>query len=80
MVVAAQLVVAEMVASCARIGILCGQGALLQADKAVDELEDGARRVGSLHGPVEHRLVRVPGDFVVVLPDVCKHLHIDSGA
>ena len=41
MVVAAQLVVAEMVASCARVGILCGQGALLQADQAVDELEDG---------------------------------------
>lgn len=76
--VASELAVAEMVALAARIGDLCVQCAFLQAYEAVDKFEHGAWRVRSLYGPVEHRLVRVLDDLVIVLADVRQHAHIDS--
>ena len=76
--VASELAVAEMVALAARIGDLCVQCAFLQAYEAVDKFEHGAWRVRSLYGSVEHRLVRVLDDLVIVLADVRQHAHIDS--
>ena len=56
---ASELAAPEMVAHAARIMGVRSQDALLKSDQSVDKLEYGARRIGGLHGPVEHRLIRV---------------------
>ena len=63
-------------------GIAVGrhQHAFLQADQAVDQLEDRARRVGGHHRAVEHRLARVARDLAVVPADVAEHVHVDARA
>ena len=72
--------VAEMVALAARVGDFCVQGAFLKSDQAVHQLEHRSGRVRGLDRPVEHRLVGVLDDLVIVLADVRQHAHIDSRA
>ena len=52
----------------------------LQAYQGVDQFEDGTRRLGRLHGPVEHRSVGVGDQLVVVLVDLRQVGDVDSRA
>ena len=78
--VAAELVLAEVVALAARIGIFRFQHSFLEADEAVDQLEHRSRGIRGLDGSVEHWLVRVIHYLAVVLADVGQHLHVYAGA
>ena len=72
--------------SSVRIAVMAGvcvfrfENALLKAYKTVYEFENGAWRIWRLHGPVEHRLVRVAYDFAIVLSYVGEHFHVDARA
>ena len=77
---ASELVAPEMVAHAARIFSLRGEHSFLKSDKPVYELEDRPRRIWSLHRPVEHRLVRVVQNLVVMAAEIREHIHIYSRA
>ena len=73
-----ELAFSEMISHAARI---CGprsEYTFLKSDQSVDKLEHRSRRVRSLHCSVEHRLVWVRKDLVVVLSEVCEHVYIDT--
>ena len=53
---------------------------LLKTYESIHELEHRTGRIGSLHGPVEHRLVWIFGNFGIVGAYVREHFHINSGA
>ena len=78
--VASQLVFSEIVSLVAGICVFRLEYSFLKANEAVHEFEHRARRVWSLHGAVEHRLVRVADNFLVMLADVRQHLDVDSRA
>ena len=78
--VASQLVLAEIVALVAGICVFRLEYSFLKANEAVHKLEHRARRVWSLNRPVEHRLVRVADNFLVMLADVRQHFHVNAGA
>ena len=75
-----QLVPSELIAHAARIMCARRYDTFLKTYQSVDQLEYRSRRIGSLHGPVEHGLVWVRYDVTVVFSDVCQHIHIDAGA
>ena len=64
-----------MVAGICHLGV---EGAFLKADESVDELEYRAGRIRSLHRTVEHRLVRVLDNLVVVLAYVGEHADVNT--
>ena len=79
-VVAAELMLSVRITLVAGISVFRFEDALLKANKTVYEFENGAWRIWRLHGPVEHRLVRIAYDFAVVLSYVGEHLHVDTRA
>ena len=76
---AAQLVPPEIIPLSARIFGIRGEHSFLQSDQSVHQFEYGPWRIGGLDSPVEHGLVRIRQDFVVVGTYVCEHLHVYSG-
>ena len=77
---ASQLALSEMVSHAAGVGCRRSEYAFLKAYEAVHELEYRPRRVWRLHCSVEHRLVWIGEDLVVVLSEVSKHVHVDARA
>ena len=79
MPVAAHAQVAYHIAAMAAVHRVGRQDAFLQADQAVDQFEDRARRLGRHHGPVVHRFVGVGDQVPVVLVDLGELAHVDAG-
>ena len=64
----------------AGISCVAGQDTLLQTYQAVYQLEHRSRGLGTLHGAVEHRVVWVLADFLVVFVDFRQLAYVDAGA
>ena len=77
---ASEPVASEIIAHAARIFSLGGEHSFLKSDKPVYEFEDRPRRIWSLYRPVEHRLVRVVQNLVVMAAEIREHIHIYSRA
>ena len=77
---ASELVAPEVISLVAGVSHVHVENTLLKADEAVHELEYRAGGIRSLDSPVEHGLVGILDDLVVVLADVREHADIDSGA
>ena len=80
MLVASELVSSEMIAHAARVPCVRSENLFLESYETVHQLEHRSRGIRCLHSPVEHRLIWIGQYLIVMLSEICKHVHVYTGA